>query len=169
VICAESILKSKETHGYAVELVRIMGLNYHFRYFEKFILTLISDEEPLGSILDKIGATFGLDYAKELEEWDGKQKQFTKFHKDLKGIIEYATHAIDPSKELDIVAIYNLPKALQQTALVISTLQMGTVREIARQVGAEPNIVQSYLLILQEEGYVGVIEKGSRSMYFATS
>ncbi|MHA2029721.1 MAG: hypothetical protein ACW99Q_10050 [Candidatus Kariarchaeaceae archaeon] len=46
---------------------------------------------------------------------------------------------------------------------------MGTVREIARQVGAEPNIVQSYLLILQEEGYVGVIEKGSRSMYFATS
>jgi hypothetical protein len=59
-IYAESILKSKETIGSDIEMLRILGLNYHLRYFEKFILTLISDEEPLGSILDKIGATFGL-------------------------------------------------------------------------------------------------------------
>ena len=168
-LLANIILKLRETHGYRIEMMRIKGLNYHFRYYEKFILTVISDEEPLGSILDKIGAIFGLDYADALEDWDGNQEQFAKFHQNLKKIIDYAYHAIDPSKELDTIAIYNLPKALQQTALVISTLQMGTVREIARQVGAEPNMVQSYLLILQEEGYVGVIEKGSRSMYFATS
>lgn len=157
-----------------IEMVMINGINYYFRNFEKFHIVAVSDEDLLSSILDKIGASFLLEYEKELDDWDGDQNKFRKFSKEVKRIIEYIsqfgfTESLDPSKSLDTVAIYHLPKALQQTALVMATLQMGTIREIARQLDENPDVVRGYLSILQQEGYVGVIERGARSMYFATT
>ncbi|MHA2253383.1 MAG: hypothetical protein ACXAD7_23705, partial [Candidatus Kariarchaeaceae archaeon] len=113
-------------------------------------------------------------FSDNLQDWNGEKSQFDNFKKVIRRIIrersQYGfSHPVDPIKPLDTAAIFHLPKVLQQTALVITTLQMGTVREIARQLDEEPSIVKGYLTILEQEGYVGVIERGSRSMYYATS
>ncbi len=158
-----------------IDIIRINDINYHLKYFEKFHVVIACELANLDRhTLDRIGRSFIKDYKKNFANWSGEEKEFTDFRVKIKDIIAKSTdfnfrNPIDPSKPLDTINIYQLPKALQRTALVMATLQMGTVREIARQLDEETDIVQGYLTILQQEGYVGVIDRGARSMYFAIS
>lgn len=159
----------------AAEKFQLRGLIYHLRSFGDFqVVISSSSESPPIESMDKIGWRFIKKYGEKIDQWKGNQSVFSEFGDEIQSIIKKtffvdSSKLLDSSKKLDTISIFQLPKHLQQTALVLSTIQSGTAIDIARQLGEELDIIEEYLLLLQKQGYVGIYEKEGKQHYFTIS
>jgi hypothetical protein len=73
---------------------------------------------------------------------------------------------VNPIKRLATGEIFNLPYDLQPTALVVISLEEGTIDEIAKESELSFEDTAKNVIALQEMGYIGKKDSGGRIVYF---
>jgi hypothetical protein len=157
----------------SAEKLSLSGLIYHIRNYGDFMVVIVTDADSTpAKILDSIGWRFMRQFGEELDRWTGNQTMFEGFRKTISSIVSKhidEMRAVDPNKRLDTAAIFELPKELQSTALVITSLEKATSQEIADEVSHDVETVEKYLDQLQTEGYIGVRDEDGKTLYFCST
>ncbi|MHA2092620.1 MAG: hypothetical protein ACW98K_17375 [Candidatus Kariarchaeaceae archaeon] len=157
----------------SAEKLSLSGLIYHIRNYGDFMVVIVTDADSApAKILDSIGWRFMRQFGEELDRWTGNQTMFEGFRGTISEIVSKhidEMRAVDPNKRLDTTAIFELPKELQSTALVIASLEKATSQEIADEVSHDVETVEKYLDLLHMEGYIGVRDEDGKTLYFCST
>ncbi|MHA2098479.1 MAG: hypothetical protein ACW99A_07315 [Candidatus Kariarchaeaceae archaeon] len=147
----------------SAEKFQLKGFVFHLQQFsDKFqvVITSNEDERP-AELLDTLGYRFIKKFSDEIENWKGDQSRFLEFGETIIELLrgKYKvdiSRSLDPKKRLDTMSILNLPKAVQDTALIVVMLEHATIDEMEKFLNKKSKIIEKHLTELQQMGYIGV-------------
>ncbi|MHA2334379.1 MAG: hypothetical protein ACXAEU_20295 [Candidatus Hodarchaeales archaeon] len=77
--------------------------------------------------------------------------------------------SVKPTKRLTTGEIFNLPHNLQETALTMLSIEEGTVEDIAKEIGKPLEETRKKITSLQKMGYIGMIQKEGKTVYYPSA
>ncbi|MCY3413463.1 MAG: hypothetical protein INQ03_17615 [Candidatus Heimdallarchaeota archaeon] len=156
----------------SAEKMVLSGITYHLKYFANFSVVIVADDDDTPTrLLNKVGWGFLKDYGTILDKWTGRLNEFDPFRPKVDRIVKSMskvdeTNSIKPTKKLDIVKVFKLPKDMKNVAKSIIFFQDATVEEVSEHSGEDKETVTEKLKKLQDEGFIGTYQKDNETYYF---
>ncbi len=167
-IVTKDLMKEENT----AEKFTMKGNTYHFKSFGKFFVVLVTDEETTPHmIINRIGWQFLKEFDNQINNWMGKQDDFSDFKPRLCTIISKVarideSRSLKPAKILDPIQLYKLEKELKNTAKSLLFFKEATIHEICENIGEDELLVKENIDKLVKLGFIGYYKKNKVKYYF---